>query len=628
MKIALLTLFLIISSLTLSYAQQRPQGADWSRLYGDSFGTNFSPQDHITKDTVAPLEVKWIFPLPRARIMKDVVRVAEGVEHPPLVLEGIVYFVKGDELIGALNADDGRIVWVFRPPFNPNNRPVATGLIHTHGIDIVDGVVYYLSKDCTIYGLDALIGSVKIAIGGMCDKAEGNEGKYSPSYPPTVYKKKGLLIAAPSGSSYGGRGFVAAYDLKTSKEVWRWYVVPAANEEDWGIDEAPRGNIRAIRGDWGKGKLVGGGGVWSRFSVDEEAGIVYFGTGNPAPPFNATNRPGPNLFTDSIVALNSNDGSLIWYYQTTTHDLSDYDCGWNTILAKVPINGTERKVVIQGCKNGYVYALDAFSGQPVWRPLKLPDVARKNDLNANAGNSADLTAVYGADRATWDSRGFYTLCPSHTGAIETPNAFAYNTIYVAIKNDCVRVKPSPVSERPPSNETFAGAEQITSAPTAINATVYAIDATNGKIKWKYFIDNTIISGGCCMVSGGIVYFGDRDGRLYALDSDDGKLLWQRRFNAIFSSPPSLGAGLKGEMMLFVPVSGGPASDIPGAIVALGLTSQGPQVIANSDIIFVLLVIATISTIVAISQRLGGRKKRKPLQAEIKGPSDEANPAQS
>ena len=130
-----------------------------------------------------------------------------------------------------------------------------------------------------------------------------------------------------------------------------------------------------------------------------------------------------------------------------------------------------------------------------------------------------------------------------------------------------------------------------------------------------------------MVSGGIVYFGDRDGRLYALDSDDGKLLWQRRFNAIFSSPPSIGAGLKGEMMLFVPVSGGPAADIPGAIVALGLTSQGPQVTANSDIIFVLLVIATISSIVAISQRIGSKKKRKPPQEEMKDSSDETDLAQ-
>jgi len=604
MKSAILLLLLILPSVQ---AQQPPEGANWSRLYGDSFGSNFSPQNSITKDTVAPLDIKWIFPLFKNPSIADAIRVAEGVEHPPLVIDGIVYFVKGSEQIVALNAEDGRFIWGFGPPFNPKNRAIATGLIHTHGIEVIDGILYHLSKDCTIYGLDALTGQVKLAIGDMCDKSEGSEGYYSSSYPPTVYRKKGILIAAPAGSAYAARGFVAGYDLKTEEELWRWYVVPPAGYEgNWAAEAAGRGNIAASE-DWGKSSLIGGGGVWSRFSVDEESGIIYFGTGNPAPVFNATDRSGPNLFTDSIVALNANDGSLVWYYQTTPHDTSDYDCGWNTILAKVSINNAERKVVIQGCKNGYLYALDAFTGKPVWEPLNLPGVARVNDLNANAGNAADVKTAYSADKSKWDSSGSFTLCPGHTGAIETPNAFAYNTIFVAIKNECVRVKPQPVSVRPPPNQTFAGSDQITMAPAAINTTVYAVDASTGKIKWKYFIDNTAIAGGCCMVSGRVVYFGDRDGRLYALDADSGILLWERRFNAIFSSPPSIGASLKGEMLLFVPVSGGPSAEIPGAIIALGLPSQ-EQATVNIYLTLGLLFIAAIASAVAIIQRVIYRRE--------------------
>lgn len=608
MKSALLIALLVLPLVSV-HAQQQPEGANWARLYADAFGSNFSPQTQITKDTVAPLEIKWVFPLFKNPNIRSVVRVAEGVEHPPLVIDGIVYFVKGSEQIIALNAEDGRFIWGFRPPFNADNRPISTGLIHTHGIEVIDGVLYHLSKDCVIYGLDALTGQVNLAIGDVCDKSEGSQGYYSSSYPPTVYNRRGILIAAPAGSAYGARGFVAGYDLKTGEEIWRWYVIPPAGYDgNWVAEAAGRGNIAASE-DWGRSNLIGGGGVWSRFSVDEETGIVYFGTGNPAPVFNATNRPGPNLFTNSIVALNANDGTLVWYYQTTPHDVSDYDCGWNTIIARVTIDGVEKKVVIQGCKNGYLYALDAFSGKPVWEPLNLPDVARLNDLNANKGNSADMNAVYSADKSKWDN-GYFTLCPGHTGAIETPNAFAYNTIFVAIKNECVRVKPSPVSERPFQNQSFAGAEQITMAPTAINATVYAIDASTGSIKWKYFVDNTVISGGCCMVSGGVVHFGDRDGRLYALDANNGNLLWQRRFNAIFSSPPSIGADLKGEMMLFVPVSGGPAAETPGAIIALGLASHEPQILSNNYITLVLLIIAVITSIAAISQRLANMKKRR------------------
>ena len=119
MKGALLILLLV---LPFVQAQQPPEGANWPRLYGDSFGTNFSPQTSITKDTVAPLEIKWIFPLFKNPDIEDVVRVAEGVEHPPLVIDGILYFVKGSEQIVALNAEDGRFIWGFRPPFNPKNR--------------------------------------------------------------------------------------------------------------------------------------------------------------------------------------------------------------------------------------------------------------------------------------------------------------------------------------------------------------------------------------------------------------------------------------------------------------------------------------------------------------------------
>src|SRR3989304_6908369 len=123
MKSAILLLLLI---LPFVQAQQPPEGANWSRLYGDSFGSNFSPQNSITKDTVAPLDIKWIFPLFKNPSIADAIRVAEGVEHPPLVIDGIVYFVKGSEQIVALKAEDGRFIWGFGPPFTPKNRSIAT----------------------------------------------------------------------------------------------------------------------------------------------------------------------------------------------------------------------------------------------------------------------------------------------------------------------------------------------------------------------------------------------------------------------------------------------------------------------------------------------------------------------
>lgn len=578
-------------------------GANWDNLYGDKSGSNFNPQEEITSDNAIPLELKWLHPLPSAKENPDVFRVAEGVEHPPLVVDGIVYFVKGNEQIFALNARDGRLIWTREIEFNPIDRPIVTSLIHTHGLQISNGTIYYLSNDCTMYAIDILSGQDVFRMDDICSYVEGNEGFYSPSYPPAVYEKGGILIVAPAGGAHGPRGFVAGYDLETKGLLWRWFVVPpSGGHKEWAINAQGKGNVEPLPGDWGSSKLFGGGGVWTRFAIDEETGIVYFGTGNPAPLFNATLRPGPNLFTSSIIALDATTGELVWYYQTTPHDIGDFDCSWNTILASVKLNGDERKVVIQGCKNGYIYALDAKTGNPIWEPLMLPGIARVNDLNTNEGKNADMDAGYAVDPDLWEN-GFYMQCPSLTGAIETPNAFAYNTLFVGAKSDCILIAPGQVSERPPPFFPLAGADELRPAAVAQNSTVFAIDASTGEIKWSFLVESSTISGGCCMVSGNVVYFGDVSGKLYALDAKNGNLLWVRRLGATLAAFPSIGATADGEIMLFVPVSGGPSADVPGAIIALGLPSVSEDLDRQSSINMIttgaLAIVAFSAVIYAI-----------------------------
>ncbi|MEE8186881.1 MAG: PQQ-binding-like beta-propeller repeat protein [Nitrososphaerales archaeon] len=600
-KIVTVLTVLLIGLVSISYQEASSQEnlavANWGMLYADQNGTNFSPQTQITRQTAFPLEIKWIYPLPKAEENPNVLVVAEGVEHSPLILDGIVYFVRGDETIFALNANDGRLVWTVEIPFEPTGKAIATSLLHTHGLQIFDETIYYLSKDCTAYGLDTLTAEILLRISDICEDIEGNDGYYSPSFPPTILRKEGVMIVSPAGGANAPRGFVAAYDLETHDLLWRWFVIPPSGGVlDWASEAEGKGNVRPVQNDWGSSRLFGGGGIWTRFAVDEELGRIFFGTGNPAPLFNATLRPGPNLYTSSIVSLDALTGELIWFYQTTPHDLGDFDCAWNTMLADVPIEGISRTVVIQGCKNGYLYVLDADNGEPVWDPLELPGIARVNDLNANMGEAGDFLASYGAPPRLWED-GFYLQCPSLTGAIETPNAFAYNTIFVGAKSDCVLISPGSVDDRPPPYIPFAGADEIRGAPVASNSTVFAIDASTGRIKWKYFLENSIISGGCCTVSGEVVYFGDVRGRLYALDAIDGRLLWVRMMGAVLSAPPSIGSSANGEMMLLIPVSGGPSAVVPGAILALGLPESEIVEGLGTDS---LVLISTILAVLAVS----------------------------
>ena len=560
----LLTLFLIFSLTPFTNAQERsvPLGANWELPGFDPFNTNFNPQTQITNENVADMQLKWVYQVPAkpAGVEKGVA--PEGIQTTPMLINGIVYFATGYNRLIALEATTGREVWSFQPNITSYfAKSWWSGRFATRSLTLHRGILYMQGNDCSIYGLEPTTGELKFQLPDTCKDIPGNTGQYFGVMSPVFYKD--ILITRSNGGFYGARGFVAAYDLHTEQILWRWYSVPpAGGEPDWGLKDAEKGNIKPYKGDWGSSELIGGGTPWGYMALDEETGLVYTNTGEPASPFDAALRPGPNLFTTSVVALEGKTGELVWYYQTAPHDINTHDPVWSIILAKVTTGGVERKVVISASKSNYVYVLDARTGKPVYDPVKIgpPSINTPND---NAGNSANLTL---SQRVLLGK----THCPGQLGGPFAHPAFAYNTIFVSTQNECGTVE---LAKLPYKGKTLDGFVYRLPATTQQNSSIFALDASTGKIRWEFFIPNRFQSA-ALTVSGKVLYAIDRVGTFYAIDVDTGKLLRSIPFNSFGSAGVGIGADARGNMMILV-VTGGAelVEERSGVVAAFGLPSE-------------------------------------------------------
>jgi len=295
------------------------------------------------------------------------------------------------------------------------------------------------------------------------------------------------------------------------------------------------------------------------------------------------------LYTNSVIALDVETGDLKWYYQTTPHDVLQHGFGWSVVLAKATIDGEEKKVVVAGSKSGYVYELDAETGELVIPPVEV-GVHLKNH-NSNLGNNADMTLNQIEELA----------CPGGNGGIEAPLAFSQNTIFVASQNRCFHWRPI--------EDAYKG-ERVWVAGPAVerpqNATLYAVDASTGGIKWRFDMPNPYQGAGI-IVSGGVVYAQDRIGTLYMLDEETGEELRTIFFGGLGAAGVTIGTNPLGEMMLFVPSGGGEIIvPTPGTITAFGLREQidtGEENIFSDEVTYIAITVAIVMVgIVAVNYR--------------------------
>lgn len=552
---------------------QADKGFNWIYPAYDKQATNFNPQKGINKDNVDKLTDIWTTAFPIPRPIPGIEPIA-GSSSMPLVIGGIVYLTTNYMTVFAHQAESGKNLWSYSYPVNmtevvgniPSIRPYQSGLLY--GLSYYNGDIYMPLSDCSFVILDALIGTPRfigdLAQGKMCQNVPGNQGHYigQAFYGPSFYEKGNVLITGTgvSGKVDSGRGFVAGFDLTTGKLLWQFFLMPpAGGDRNWAVQYKGRGNVDPIESDWGDARGVGvgvGSGAWA---VDEETGIVYVGTSAPAPNHNATRRPGPNLFSSSILALDAKTGELKWYYQTSSHDLAGHGCAWNVALGKIG----NQKVVFKGCSNGKVYALDAATGKLIWsfkapsvKYVNVPDEAAPRDLNKAWANAP--------------SKDAYWQCPGISGAIEGDIAVAYNTVFVATYNFCDYLKPTLVGVK--ELDSFGAVELEPPFGAGKNATIYALNVETGAMKWLFNIPDYPQRGGL-VVSGDLVYAGSLDGNLYMLKAETGEVAFKKFFGTALGIPPTVAADARGKTIQFQIIGGlqerwGPT--LSGIVVTLSL----------------------------------------------------------
>jgi alcohol dehydrogenase (cytochrome c) len=412
----------------------------------------------------------------------------------------------------AVDPVTGRVFWRYRHT-NAENALVCCGA-NNRGVAVLGDKVFMGTLDAHLIALDRISGTPlwKVEVGDV-------NLAYSITMAPLAVKDK--IMVGVGGGEFGIRGYVAAYDAETGEEAWRFYTIPGPGEpghETWAGD------------DW----QYGGAPIWITGSFDPALNLVYWGVGNPGPDWNAAQRPGDNLYSDAVVALDADTGELVWYFQFTPNDGYDYDSVQVPILADMDWNGEQRKLMLWANRNGYFYVLDRedgefLSGTPFVR------------VNWSSGLDAN-----GRPIPTPQPEGMPTYPGNQGGTNWYPPSFSPRTelFYFVAWEDYATIYRPEESEYVPGRAFLGGGfDVLTPVPGApgvgigrtnpINnwtdavghGVVMAMDPRTGEPRWR-FDQFDVSDSGMLTTATDLLFTGSRDGYLHALDARTGELLWK------------------------------------------------------------------------------------------------------
>ena len=484
----------------------QPASANWISYNGGYSGQRYSSLAEINPSNLAGLRAAWVF---HARDSKR-------LEVTPLVVDGMMFVTASNDAF-ALDARTGRMVWRHSWPISEGLIDDAAGHIN-RGVAVWRDRIYMETDNAHLLCLDARSGNL------IWDVAYADWNKnYGATSAPLVVKDK--ILVGTSGGDDGVRGFVAAYDALTGKMAWRFWTIPAPGE--FGSESWP-----------GKLYLHGGGTTWMPGTYDPQLNTIYWGTSNPAPDFEGSVRPGDDLYTDCVLALDPDTGKLKWYFQFTPHDLFDFDAVETPILIDAAYRGEPRKLLVQANRNGYVYVLDRTNG----KFLSATPFVEK--LNWAKGIDAQGRPITTGVQPTADGT---RICPGFAGATNWfAPSYSESTrlVYFLALEECENFffKPQPFQEGQGYYST--GAKRIPSEGSQKVLVAFSLDT--GSIAWKYpQSGGGRSSAGTMATAAGLVFFGDDAGSFEAVDAQSGRALWH--FNTgqdINASPMSYAVGGK------------------------------------------------------------------------------------
>lgn len=467
-------------------------GANWLTYAGDYAGWRHSRLRQITVDNVGSLAPQWVYHVPKAK----------GLRTSPIVHDGVMYVTNSNE-VRALDARTGRLIWAYTDARSKNESV-------NRGAALLDDRVFFVTGDVHLVALDGQTGGV------LWQTQYGKiEDGLTATLAPLVVKDK-VLVGVTGGDS-GMRGYVCAFNAKTGKEAWRFYTVPEKGEP--GAES------------WGNYVEWGGAGTWLSGTFDAELNLVYWTTGNPWPDFYGGDRTGDNLYSCSVVALDADTGKLKWYFQFTPHDTHDWDAQAWPVLVDLPFNGKPRKLLLHANRNGFFYVLDRLTGEFL-RATRLVD---KLDWANGIDAKGRPILVPEKDPTPAGNR----VCPGVRGATNwmSPTFHpATGLLYVVTLEQCDIFTSS--AKEPEPKKNFAGGGAGPKPSEVGQFFLRAYDPKTGERRWEYPMTGPGESwAGAVSTAGGLVFFGDDDGQLVALDAQDGRHLWHFQMGEGLTASP-------------------------------------------------------------------------------------------
>jgi alcohol dehydrogenase (cytochrome c) len=489
---------LVISACGLAPYASAQIKDNWPSYNGDYTGRRFSSLTQITPQNAGHLQARWVFHA----------RTPGVLQATPVVVNGIMYFTGSNDAF-ALNAETGEVLW-------HHSRPISSGLIDdasghiNRGVALSGNRLYMETDNAHLLCLDARSGNQ------IWDVAYADWNKnYGATGAPLILKDK--VLVATSGGDDGVRGFLAAFDAATGKLVWRLWTIPAPGE--FGSSSWP-----------GDTYLHGGGTAWMPGTYDQELNTLYWGTGNASPDYDGSVRPGDDLYTASLLAIDPDTGKLKWYFQFTPHDIYDYDSVETPVLVDMDYQGKPRKLIVQANRNGYIYVLDRTNGKFLSATQFLEHLTWAKGIDANGRPmpsdlqpSAEGTLICpGIEGATnW-------LSPSYS---EVTHLF----YFVSLENCSVYLrKPAAFEE---GKEYYSTGTKDDPNEESVQ-TLLAFDPGTRKFAWRYpQASNFNGYGGVMTTATGLIFFGDNAGFFEAVDAKTGKSLWHFNTGQSFHACP-------------------------------------------------------------------------------------------
>jgi alcohol dehydrogenase (cytochrome c) len=497
----------------------RAEPENWLTYYGTYDGHRYSPLDHITTQNVKRLTPAWVFQAGATGMYAG--GSTYGFEAAPIVVDGVMYVSGWDGWVWALDGRTGQELWRYKHAI-PYDTGLCCGNVN-RGVAVAKGKVFVVTLNAHVVALDATTGAC------VWDKTYGDvRAGESATVAPLIIKD--LVIVGSSGGEFGVRGHLDAFDVDTGRHVWRTYTIPKPGEpgsETWPADSPA----------WARG----GGNCWVTGTYDPDLNLLYWGTGNPSPDFDGSVREGDNLYTDSVIAVDPDNGQIRWHYQFTPHDMWDYDSNMEHILFE--LDG--RKLLAHFNKNGYFFVLDRTNGELV-RVTPFVERITWGQIDPDGKVTPEIYPKNEGERVRF--------WPGPAGAKEwTHAAYSPRTglFYVPVQDVGAEITLQH-REFKEGIPYWGAAVSVDSENVA--GSVSAFDPATGQEVWRWHNDMPMCAS-VLATGGDLVFAGAPTGEFNALDARTGELLWEFQTGSGHHSSPTT-YSIDGRQYVAVPVGWG------------------------------------------------------------------------